>query len=254
MTEELKPKDAAEAVAIFRAQVIGPIAARDLKRGALADAIRALSKIAVRPPGATAKRLGIFRHSDVRHGPTLRVELRSVAVRVHALLDDASRRVMALDVVSAEREVDMIALMVTALRLHRQRQRCTSTTAPRIGARCSRRPVAGSTSVCSTRYPTTHRHAARWSASSARSARDASTTPAEIYELGRADGAPVADDRLRDALTVRVRWYARSKAGTSIRCASEWNRPSGSFFALSTTFSRPRDMVADIDASAVVPC
>ena len=36
MSEELCPKDHAEAVALFRAQVIGPLFARELSRGELA--------------------------------------------------------------------------------------------------------------------------------------------------------------------------------------------------------------------------
>lgn len=57
-------------------------------------------------------------HGDVCHGPTLVVGERRTPVRVHALLDDHSRFVVALRVVSTEREQDMLDLIVAALRTH----------------------------------------------------------------------------------------------------------------------------------------
>lgn len=63
-----------------------------------------------------AERPGFIWHSDVCHGPTLRCDGRSTPVRIHALLDDASRYVVALMVVNNEREVVMLELMVRALR------------------------------------------------------------------------------------------------------------------------------------------
>ena len=51
----------------------------------------------------------------------------------------------------------------------------------------------------------------------------------------------------------RRRWKARSSAGTSIRCASEWNRPSGSLCARSTTLSSDVDMNSSVNASAMFP-
>lgn len=57
-------------------------------------------------------------HGDVCHGPTLVVGDRRMPVRVHALLDDHSRYVVALRVASTEREQDMLDLLVAALRTH----------------------------------------------------------------------------------------------------------------------------------------
>ena len=55
--EELTPKDHAEAVAVFRAQVIGPLVCRsDWTHGELASALRALSTQPVRPPGSPRTR------------------------------------------------------------------------------------------------------------------------------------------------------------------------------------------------------
>jgi putative transposase len=55
-------------------------------------------------------------HADVCHGPALRVGERSLPVRIHAILDDASRYVVALRAVHTERESEMLSLLVEAMR------------------------------------------------------------------------------------------------------------------------------------------
>jgi transposase InsO family protein len=50
--ETLEPKDFAEAVALFRAEIIGALTRRQLARGELARELRALSKQHWRPPGS----------------------------------------------------------------------------------------------------------------------------------------------------------------------------------------------------------
>jgi putative transposase len=65
-----------------------------------------------------ASRPGALWHGDVCHGPTLTFEGRRVPVRVHALLDDASRFVVALRVESDEREETMLSLLSQALMEH----------------------------------------------------------------------------------------------------------------------------------------
>ncbi len=62
-----------------------------------------------------AERPGALWHGDVCHGPTLTLGDRRVPVRVHALLDDASRYVVALRVASNEREETMLTLFTQAL-------------------------------------------------------------------------------------------------------------------------------------------
>jgi transposase InsO family protein len=57
-------------------------------------------------------------HGDVCHGPTLVVGDRRMPLRIHALLDDHARYVVALRVVSTELEQDMLDLLVAALRTH----------------------------------------------------------------------------------------------------------------------------------------
>lgn len=65
-----------------------------------------------------AERPGALWHGDVCHGPTLTIEGRRVPLRVHGMLDDASRYVVALEAHGSEREVDMLGLLVRAMRRH----------------------------------------------------------------------------------------------------------------------------------------
>lgn len=57
-------------------------------------------------------RPGMLWHADVCHGPTLQGR---VPVRIHALLDDHARYVVALEVYNREREVEMLDLLGRAL-------------------------------------------------------------------------------------------------------------------------------------------
>ena len=226
MTDEMRPKDDREAVALFRAQLLGPLLCRGaLERGELAELLRALADERVRPPGSditrtysvptlerwyyayrrgglpalhpqrrsdrghgqqltveqrellldirrqrprvsaalilrtleadgrldrgqisesTVRRLfvehGLDRigatqmgqalrrrwetaapnalwHADVCHGPMLRTEEgEGVPLRIHAILDDHSRYVVALAARHTERESEMLALLVQAMR------------------------------------------------------------------------------------------------------------------------------------------
>jgi len=65
-----------------------------------------------------AERPGVLWHGDVCHGATLHFGTQRVTVRVHGLLDDASRFVTALEAHGTEREVDMLGVLVRALRRH----------------------------------------------------------------------------------------------------------------------------------------
>jgi transposase InsO family protein len=65
-----------------------------------------------------AERPGVLWHGDVCHGATLALGDRKVPVRIHGMLDDASRYVVALEAHATEREVDMIGVLVGALRRH----------------------------------------------------------------------------------------------------------------------------------------
>jgi transposase InsO family protein len=65
-----------------------------------------------------AERPGALWHGDVCHGPALQIAGKSRPLRIHALLDDASRYVVALEAHHAEREIDMLGMLVAALRRH----------------------------------------------------------------------------------------------------------------------------------------
>lgn len=228
---ELRPKDRAEEIAVFRAQVIGPLLTREFaSHGELAEAIRGLSRTRYRPPGwnttrtyskATierwyyrfkkggleaitpqrrsdvghcraltteqrdllleirrehpttsgalilrtleldgrlakdavsvstlnrlykehgldlpalrvvadgkvrlrwqADRVDALWHSDVCHGPAMKIGGRTVPLRIHALLDDHSRYVVAIAATTTEREIEMLSLLVKAMRSRQKR-------------------------------------------------------------------------------------------------------------------------------------
>ena len=222
---QLAPKDAAEAVGIFRAQVIGPLLTRVFtSHGELAAAIRALSRVRYRPPSSSttrtyseatlerwyyrfrkgglagitpqrrsdtghareltdtqrdlllairrehpttsvalilrtleldgrlaknavslstlrrlyrehgldrvtlrasdgrvrlrwqADRVDALWHADVCHGPAMRIAGRTVPLRIHAILDDHSRYIVAIAATTTEREIEMLSLLVKAMR------------------------------------------------------------------------------------------------------------------------------------------
>ncbi len=224
--ERLTPKDRGEHTALFRAEVIGSLARREISRGELAAALRAIAAQRFRPPGAVATRTyavptlqrwyyalrrgglaalvpkprgdrgrarvltpaqrellldirrehprasvpvilrtlvadgrleprsvsaptvrrlyrehgldrrsrrdaaarirlrwqaerpGALWHGDVCHAGVILIEGKPHPVRIHALLDDASRYVVALEAHHSEREIDMLGLLVRALRQH----------------------------------------------------------------------------------------------------------------------------------------
>lgn len=227
MTEEmrLRPRDHAEAVALFRVQVIGELAARVLNHGDLANSLRELAERRFRPPGRDVSRTysvatlerwyhryrkhgiagvtpkprsdrgygraltepeqrlllavreehrsmstkvivrglvgkGVLRkgvislnsvrrlyrahgmerqskrydgpgksrrsweashpgrvwHADVCHGPGLMIEGRRYPLRIHGILDDNSRQIVAISARNTETEMDMLEVMTEAVR------------------------------------------------------------------------------------------------------------------------------------------
>jgi putative transposase len=224
---DLKPSDQAEAIAIFRATILGPVLLRDLAHGQLATELRALSEQRYRPPGAASTRTyqvptlerwlyayrarglaglrpeprsdrgfaqalsdelrellldirrehpsasvtlilktlteeGYFEkgkvseptvrrlyaaanlprrakrgeegtktrlrwqadrpsalwHGDVCHVTTCKLGGKPTPIRIHGMLDDASRYGVALEAHTTEKEVDMLGMLVDALRRH----------------------------------------------------------------------------------------------------------------------------------------
>ena len=81
---------------------------------------------ATHPDGHTTVRLrwqverpNALWHGDVCHGaPLVLPNGTTQPLRIHALLDDATRYVLAIEAFHSEREVDMLALLVRALRRH----------------------------------------------------------------------------------------------------------------------------------------
>jgi putative transposase len=65
-----------------------------------------------------AERPGALWQGDVCHGPALKVGGKSLPLRIHALLDDASRYIIAIEAHHTEQEVDMLGLFIAALRRH----------------------------------------------------------------------------------------------------------------------------------------
>lgn len=55
---------------------------------------------------------------DVCHGPTLTFNGKRTPIRIHGLLDDYSRYLVALEAHPTEREDDMLGLLVRAIRIH----------------------------------------------------------------------------------------------------------------------------------------
>jgi putative transposase len=65
-----------------------------------------------------AERPGALWHADVCHGAALLIDGKSLPVRIHGILDDASRYIIALEAFHYEREIEMLALLVRAVRKH----------------------------------------------------------------------------------------------------------------------------------------
>jgi transposase InsO family protein len=65
-----------------------------------------------------AERPGALWHADVCHGAAILVQGKSQPVRIHGILDDASRYILALAAHHTEREIDMLGLLVSAVRKH----------------------------------------------------------------------------------------------------------------------------------------
>lgn len=65
-----------------------------------------------------AERPGALWHGDVCHLTGCTVAGKEMPIRIHGLLDDASRYVVALEAHTTEKEVDMLGMTVDALRRH----------------------------------------------------------------------------------------------------------------------------------------
>jgi transposase InsO family protein len=84
-----------------------------------------LDRVPMREGGGQKTRLrweaaspGALWHADVCYGQALTIDGKSRPLRIHALLDDASRFVVAIEARHTERETDMLEILVRALRKH----------------------------------------------------------------------------------------------------------------------------------------
>ena len=65
-----------------------------------------------------AERAGALWHADVMHGPAIEVDGKVRRIRIHAILDDATRYVVRSASLFSEREMDMVWLLADAVRAH----------------------------------------------------------------------------------------------------------------------------------------
>jgi len=64
------------------------------------------------------ERPGQLWHADVCHGPSIEADSGTLPLRIHAILDDASRYLVAIEACHSERELDMLRLCIKAMRVH----------------------------------------------------------------------------------------------------------------------------------------
>ena len=65
-----------------------------------------------------AERPGALWHAGVCHATAVIIDGKSQPVRIHGILDDASRYILGLGAYHTEREVDMLKMMAKAVRKH----------------------------------------------------------------------------------------------------------------------------------------
>lgn len=224
---------------------------------------RGLDRVALRDGGRGKVRLRwqadrpcALWHTDVCHGRTLKLADRLVPVRIHALLDDASRYVLAIEARTSEREVDMLELLVRALRRHgppealyldngaTYRGEGLSLACARLGvALIHARPYDAPARGKMERFWRTLREQCLDLTGSLSSLHDLNVrilawvderyhvtphgglvgkTPVEVFDDGTLQDREVLDEaRLRDALTVRARRRVR-RDNTLSMDGSEW--------------------------------
>lgn len=106
----------------------GRISPQTLRRFYRNHAMPRITKAKANRPRGERRRweaghVGELWHADVCHGPTLALGEKRIPLRIHALLDDKSRYVLALRVFDNERESSMLELMLEAIRLYGAPQR-----------------------------------------------------------------------------------------------------------------------------------
>lgn len=218
---------------------------------------RGLDRVALRHAGDgklrlrwQAERPNALWHADVCHGAPILIDGAKRPVRIHAILDDASRFVVAIEARHRETEADMIALMLRALRHHGApdalyldngstyrgdglRVACERLGVTLLHARPHDAPARGKME----RFWRTLRQGCLDFCGAATSLHDLNVrlrawldehyhasphagllgkAPAVVFEQGAAEHVPLDDARLRDAMTVRTRRRVRRDNTVSI--------------------------------------
>ncbi|NVJ00813.1 transposase family protein [Myxococcus sp. AM009] len=195
------------------------VAQRRLRQGAVSPttvrrlfASAGLDRVSQRksPAGTPRRRReaafpGALWHGDVCHGPTL---AGGVALRVHALLDDSSRYVVALEAHSSEREMEMMDLFVAALRRRGRPDALyldngSTYSGLALATACARL----GTRLMHARPRMTPRPAGRWSASSARCARGFWTTWTPASPWPRCSGGWIPSWSATTTASPTPRWW-----------------------------------------------
>jgi putative transposase len=197
-----------------------------------------------------AERPGALWHADVCHGTPLVVDGKRMPVRIHAILDDASRFVVAIEARHRECEDDMLAVLLRALRRYGApdalyldngatyrgealRVACGRLDITLLHARPYDAPARGKME----RFWRTLREGCLDFCGSVTSLHDLNVrllawvdehyhaaphagllgkAPAIAYEDGAAEQVPLDDARLRDALTVHARRRVRRDNTVSV--------------------------------------
>lgn len=203
---------------------------------------------------------GVLWHADVCHGPSLLIDGRRLSLRIHGILDDASRFVLGLRAFHTEREVDMLSLLVDVLRVHGKprtlyldngstyRGEALSVACQRLGVRLVHaQPYDPEARGKMERFWRTAREGCIDHLGGLASLHDVQARllafldrhylpmphssllgrcPSDVYSTERIDADPVPDDDLRDALTVRGTRRVR-KDGTVSVGGVEWEVEDG---------------------------
>lgn len=192
-----------------------------------------------------ADRADAIWHADVCHGPAMKIGERAVPLRIHALLDDHSRKIVAIQAATTEREVEMLALMIKAMRDTGRRPNAlyldngATYTGDVLATLCSRLGIALLHAQAEDpqargkmeRFWRTLRQGCLDHLGTPGSLHDVQVrllaflaqhyhvsphaslmgkTPAEVYETAPRDAKPVTDEELGAALTIRARRRVRT--------------------------------------------
>src|SRR5690606_13691013 len=164
-----------------------------------------------------AERPGALWHADVCHGTAVVIDARSLPVRIHGILDDASRYVIALEAFHHERESELLTLLVRAVRKHGPADALYLDNGATYRGRRSAWPAPAWAPRSSTPSPTTLRRVGKWSATKPKTARlTASLSRGRGGGSACAGGLPTrGSSRDEKSTTCAAASYARLRVTTA---------------------------------------